>query len=137
MIDISKLTSVKNREVTKFVASLIDNVWYGRTTTKRYPILIPKDKCNELRYIFTSKTNDHWGEGVPKKHSKLFVDNYNDFGFWTPFRQGLEFEGILINNVIHVDWNKHQQVVSDLYKKYCEIDLKERLDGKANSRSTK
>ena len=120
-----KLTTIKtlvsvpnNSEAREYRASLISGAWYGkrvRGLNKFYPINVPKNICDTIHYIFSSRTNDYWPEGTIKKHDKLNKPNYVDNGFWTPFRHHLVFKGTLINGVIQVDWKDHQKRIIKEY----------------------
>lgn len=112
----SKLTPLVNTtEARIFRASFVDGVWYGKKGGIYTPILIPKNICNTIHYIFSSKTNGYWPEGTLKRHEKLNRSNYVEHDGWTPFRHGLMFRGTIIKGFIHVDWKDLQ---SKLEKEY-------------------
>lgn len=131
-MDLSKLKDVKltprnvrSRGARKFRASLINNVWCGVCKKGTYPIRIPLSICNQIHYYFSSANNDYYELGTPRRHDKLFADNYVDYGFFIPFREGFEFTGVLnANNKINVNWKDHQIRVKEIYGKYIAKEAK-------------
>lgn len=108
-----ELESIDNTsEVLEYRASLINNQWFGTRNNKTYPFKYPKDICNTLRYIYSSPTNDYWSThlkvGTCRRHDKLNVLNYQDFDMWTPFREGLQVNCVLIGEMLEVNWKLHQ-----------------------------
>lgn len=126
--DTSKLIpkNVKKRGARKFRASLINNVWVGvNAKGDKFPIRIPKSICNQIRYYFSSPLNDYYPTGTPRVHEKIHLDDYEDFGFFIPFREGFNFTGNLTaNNRINVDWKDHQLKVKAEYGKYNSKEAK-------------
>lgn len=97
--------------------------WRGIRNGKSYKLSYPNDICNKLEYIYSSNTNDYWETGTCRRHTKLNVKNYSDYGFWTPFREGLTVKGRLVEDNIEVDWKHHQ--------------IKAKEDAKRDIKSTK
>jgi len=118
--------NVKKRGARKFRASLINNVWCGITAKgDSFPIRIPISICNQIRYYFSSPLNDYYPTGTPRMHEKIHVENYEDFGFFIPFREGFNFTGTLTaNKKISVDWKDHQNRVRLEYGKYNSKEAK-------------
>lgn len=117
--------NVKNRGARKYRASLINNVWYGVCNKGNFPIRIPLSICNQIRYYFSSATNDYYILGTPRKHDKIHVEDYVDYGFFVPFKEGFEFTGkINANGKIVVDWKDHQERVKKEYGKYLSKETK-------------
>ena len=118
MLNLSTLKTVTaTGEAREFRASLVNGKWVGIRNGKSYPINVPKDVCNTIAYIFSSPTNDKWPIGTPRKHEKLNVDNYLDYGYWSAFREGFKFNGIISRSVIMVDWKDHQKRAAKEYGK--------------------
>lgn len=121
MLELESINNVS--EVLEYKASLINNQWYGIRNNKKYPFKYDNTTCDKISYIYSSPTNDYWPIGTCRKHNMLKALNVPDYGFWTPFREGLTVKGTLIDNYIHVDWNIHQIKA----KQHAKTDSK-RLD---------
>jgi len=113
-----KLKLIDNtNDVLDFKASFVDGRWYGIRNNKKYIVNIPINICNILYYIFSSHTNDKWPVGTVKTHTKLNQKDYIDYGWWTPFKQGITIKGVLnAASRIDVNWKLQQTVSKNIYE---------------------
>jgi len=113
-----------------FRALLINNIWIGIGHDKKEHIIdLPINVCNTLEYIYSSETNDYWPVGTPRRHVKLNVKNYNDFGLWQPFKEGLLFKGYISNDKIIPNWKQHQKQAKEEYERNIDKAIKAITNG--------
>jgi hypothetical protein len=121
---IEGLSLVNNtNEVLDFKASFVNNVWYGVRNNKQYKIDIPKDILNRIVYIFSTPLNDHYPVGTCRKHEKLHLTDYQDFGFWSPFKDGITLKGVLIKDTIYINWKCQETVSKHVYAKQINTNV--------------
>lgn len=126
-----KFTLIDNiSDVLEFKASLIDGVWYGNRSGKKYIVNIPKDICNKLKYYFSSETNDYYPIGTPRTHDKLNQKDYIDYGWFVPFKKGIVIKGVLnAANHIDVNWKLQHTISKREYERASAKRIAKQQDG--------